>query len=62
MDPLEFAKHAGRDAVVHRFTDGDVDLIANHMLDTLSLLHRVPFDEARAGRFYLCSREHQEEK
>lgn len=51
VDPLEMAKHAGRDAVIHRFTDGGIDPIANHMLDTLYLHHRVPFDEARAGRF-----------
>lgn len=51
VDPLEFAKHAGKDAVIHRFTDGGIDLIANHMLDTLYLHHRVPFDQARAGQF-----------
>jgi len=51
LDPLEFAKHAGKDAVIHRFTDGTLDLIGNHMLDTLYMPHRVPFDEARQGRF-----------
>ncbi len=51
LDPLEFAKQAGKGAVVHRFTDGTVDLIGNHMLDTMYMNHRVPFDEARKGNF-----------
>jgi hypothetical protein len=50
-DPLGFLKDAGKGAVVHRFTDGNLNPISNHMLDTLYMNHRVPFDEARAGRF-----------
>ncbi|MFP2926528.1 hypothetical protein ACLESO_15165 [Pyxidicoccus sp. 3LG] len=51
VDPLSFLKDAGKGAVVHRFTDGNLNPISNHMLDTLYLKHRVDFDEARAGRF-----------
>jgi hypothetical protein len=51
VDPLEFLKDAGKGAVVHRFTDGNLNPISNHMLDTLYMKHRVDFDEARAGRF-----------
>jgi len=51
FDPLAFAKDAGKGAVVHRFTDGGLNPVANHMLDTLYLKHRVSFDDARAGRF-----------
>jgi hypothetical protein len=51
VDPLAFLKDAGKGAVVHRFTDGNLNLISNHMLDTLYLKHRVSFDEARAGHF-----------
>ncbi|MBU8894675.1 hypothetical protein DRW03_09135 [Corallococcus sp. H22C18031201] len=51
FDPLAFAKDAGKGAVVRRFTDGNLNLISNHMLDTAYLPHRVPFDQARAGRF-----------
>ncbi|MDC0711827.1 hypothetical protein POL68_25380 [Stigmatella sp. ncwal1] len=51
LDPLAFIKDAGKGAVVHRFTDGNLNPISNHMLDTLYMNHRVPFDEARAGRF-----------
>ncbi len=50
-DPLAFLKDAGKGAVVHRFTDGNLNPISNHMLDTLYLKHRVDFDQARAGRF-----------
>ncbi|HZH75492.1 MAG TPA: hypothetical protein VEY88_05635 [Archangium sp.] len=50
-DPLAFLKDAGKGAVVHRFTDGNLNPISNHMLDTLYMKHRVSFDEARAGRF-----------
>jgi hypothetical protein len=51
VDPTAFLKDAGRGAVVHRFTDGGLNPISNHMLDTLYLKHRVSFDDARAGRF-----------
>ncbi|MBZ4418434.1 hypothetical protein [Myxococcus sp. RHSTA-1-4] len=51
IDPLAFLKDAGKGAVVHRFTDGNLNPISNHMLDTLYMKHRVDFDEARAGRF-----------
>ena len=30
VDPLTFIKNAGKDAVVHRFTDGDLNPIGNH--------------------------------
>jgi len=51
VDPLQFLKDAGKGAVVHRFTDGNLNPISNHMLDTLYMKHRVSFDEARAGHF-----------
>ncbi len=51
LDPLAFIKDAGKGAVVHRFTDGNLNPISNHMLDTLYMQHRVPFDQARAGQF-----------
>ncbi|KFE62725.1 hypothetical protein [Hyalangium minutum] len=51
LDPLQFLKDAGKGAVVHRFTDGNLNPISNHMLDTLYMKHRVSFDEARAGQF-----------
>jgi hypothetical protein len=51
IDPLAFLKDAGKGAVVHRFTDGNLNPLSNHMLDTLYMKHRVDFDEARAGRF-----------
>ncbi|AKJ08340.1 hypothetical protein ATI61_1291 [Archangium gephyra] len=51
VDPLDFLKDAGKGAVVHRFTDGNLNPISNHMLDTLYMKHRVSFDEARAGHF-----------
>jgi hypothetical protein len=51
LDPLAFLKDAGKGAVVHRFTDGNLNPISNHMLDTLYMKHRVSFDEARAGQF-----------
>jgi len=50
-DPLQFLKDAGKGAVVHRFTDGNLNPISNHMLDTLYMKHRVDFDKARAGQF-----------
>jgi hypothetical protein len=51
VDPLAFLKDAGKGAVVHRFTDGNLNVISNHMLDTLYMKHRVDFDQARAGHF-----------
>jgi hypothetical protein len=51
VDPLAFLKDAGKGAVVHRFTDGNLNLLSNHMLDTLYMKHRVGFDEARSGHF-----------
>ena len=51
VDPAAFLKDAGKGAVVHRFTDGNLNPLSNHMLDTLYMKHRVDFDEARAGRF-----------
>ena len=51
IDPLEFAKQAGKGAVIHRYTDATPDIIANHMLASQYLNHRVPFDQARAGKF-----------
>lgn len=51
VDPAAFLKDAGKGAVVHRFTDGNLNPISNHMLDTLYLPHRVPFEQARAGKF-----------
>ena len=51
VDPLAFLKDAGRGAVVHRFTDGNANLISNHMLDTLYMPHRVPFEQARQNQF-----------
>lgn len=51
VDPLAFLKDAGKGAVVHRFTDGNLNPISNHMLDTLYLKHRVDFDQARQNQF-----------
>ncbi len=51
VDPLAFLKKAGKDAVVHRFGDGGINLVANHMLQDTYLKHRVPFEDARAGKF-----------
>ncbi|WP_434384586.1 hypothetical protein [Melittangium boletus] len=51
VDPLAFLKDAGRGAVVHRFTDGNANLISNHMLDTMYMKHRVPFEQARQNQF-----------
>ena len=41
----------GRDAVVHRFTNLSFDPKKLHSFGPAYLPHRVPFDEARAGRF-----------
>jgi len=51
VDPLSFLKDAGKGAVVHRFTGGNLNPISNHMVDTLYMPHRVPFEQARANRF-----------
>ena len=51
VDPAAFLKDAGKGAVVHRFTDGNLNLISNHMLDTMYMKHRVPFEQARENRF-----------
>jgi hypothetical protein len=51
VDPLAFLKDAGKGAVVHRFTDGNLNLISNHMLDTMYMKHRVPFEQARQNQF-----------
>ncbi|AFE05634.1 hypothetical protein COCOR_04107 [Corallococcus coralloides DSM 2259] len=51
VDPLAFLKDAGKGAVVHRFTDGNLNPLSNHMLDTLYLKHRVDFDQARQNQF-----------
>lgn len=51
FDPATFLKHAGKDAVVHRFGDGGLNLAKNHSLQETYLNHRVPFEQARANRF-----------
>jgi hypothetical protein len=48
--PLDFLRHAGRGAVVRHFEYGS-GISGTHGLDSVYLPHRVPFDEARAGRF-----------
>ena len=51
VDPLQFIKDAGKGAVVHRFGDGGVNLIANHNFQDTYMKHRVPFEQARQGKF-----------
>jgi hypothetical protein len=51
FDPLKFLKDAGKDAVVHRFSDGGLNLAKNHNLQDTYLNHRVPFEQARANQF-----------
>jgi hypothetical protein len=51
VDPASFLKRAGKDAVVHRFGDGGINLIANHNFQDMYMNHRVPFEQARAGQF-----------
>ncbi|MBJ6759916.1 hypothetical protein JGU66_04020 [Myxococcaceae bacterium JPH2] len=46
----EFLHHPGKGAVVHRFTESGSPVQA-HSIDTTYLNHRVPFDQARAGKF-----------
>ncbi|HEX8437754.1 hypothetical protein [Archangium sp.] len=51
VDPAAFLKDAGKGAVVHRFGDGGLNVIANHSLQDTYLKHRVPFEQAREGKF-----------
>ena len=51
VDPLRFLKDAGKGAVVHRFGDGGVNVIANHNFQDTYMKHRVPFEQARQGKF-----------
>jgi hypothetical protein len=46
----EFLRNPGKGAVVHRFDYGS-GISGTHVLDGAYLSHRVPFDQARAGRF-----------
>lgn len=48
-DPTNFAKHAGKDAVIRRFDYGS-GISGTHTLTSAYLPQRVPFDEARAGK------------
>jgi hypothetical protein len=49
LDPL---RHAGRDAVVHTFTEArPFKFVQAHDLDETYLKHRVPFEDARNGDF-----------
>lgn len=45
------AHHAGKGAVVREFNELHANPIAAHSFDQVYLQHRVPFDQARAGRF-----------
>jgi hypothetical protein len=47
--PLDFARHAGKGAVVRHFEHGS-GFSGTHTLSTAYLPYRVPFDEARAGQ------------
>ncbi len=49
-DPAEFLRHAGKGAVVRRFEHGS-GVSGTHRLDTAYLPYRVPFEQAREGRF-----------
>ena len=51
FDPAAFLKDAGKGAVVHRFGDGGLNLIANHNFQDTYMKHRVPFEQARANQF-----------
>jgi hypothetical protein len=51
MDRFNPTLHAGRGAVVHRFTDLHLNPIASHSFEDVYLPRRVPFDQARRGRF-----------
>jgi hypothetical protein len=43
--------NGGKGSVVHHFTEAHLNPINGHSFDTTYLNRRVPFDEARAGRF-----------
>jgi hypothetical protein len=43
--------HGGRGATVHHFTDAHLNPIDSHNFDTTYMNQRVPFEDARAGRF-----------
>ncbi|WNG43336.1 hypothetical protein F0U60_03920 [Archangium minus] len=51
VDPLKFLKDAGKGAVVHRFGDGGLNVVANHNFQETYMKHRVPFEQARANQF-----------
>ena len=51
IDRFNPTLHAGRGAVVHRFTDWHLNPIASHSFEDVYLPRRVPFDQARRGRF-----------
>jgi hypothetical protein len=51
IDPVAFLRDGGKGAVVHRFTDGNLNLVGNHSFENMYMKHRVPFEEARAGNF-----------
>jgi hypothetical protein len=52
LNPLDdFITHAGKDAKVHYFNQGGINLIGNHLLAQSYLNNRVPFDQAREGEF-----------
>ena len=51
VDPLSFLKDAGKGAVVHRFSEGGLNLLKNHSLQETYLKHRVPFEQARQNQF-----------
>ncbi|MBZ4416357.1 hypothetical protein [Myxococcus sp. RHSTA-1-4] len=48
--PLDFLRDAGKGAKVHYFSEKNMFSGAHALADTY-MKHRVPFDEARAGRF-----------
>jgi hypothetical protein len=41
----------GKGSVVHRFNEFHANPIASHSFESVYLKHRVPFDQARAGKF-----------
>ena len=51
LDRFNPTLHAGRGAVVHHFTDVHLNPIASHSFEDVYLPRRVPFDQARRGRF-----------
>ena len=44
-------RHEGKGAVIHHFNQNVGSLGGTHGLEDVYLKHRVPFDEARAGKF-----------